>query len=90
MIKMELAVSPSLSEESQRILRVMVQKPVIAGGELVILAHISSPEKLADALRPLLSAGVISTNTSIDPNEVLKSYFNLNPSARPFAEFATR
>jgi hypothetical protein len=68
----------------------MVRKPVIAGGELVILAHIS-PEKLADALRPLLSAGVISTNTSsIDSSEILQSYFNLNPSARTFAEFATR
>jgi hypothetical protein len=68
----------------------MIQKPVISGGELVILAHIT-PEKLAEALRPLLSAGVISTNSSsTEPSEILRSYFNLNPSARPFAEFATR
>jgi hypothetical protein len=81
-------VKPSLSDESQRVLRVIVRKPVITGGELMVLAHMDA-NQLADAVRPLVSAYIISTNTSsLDPNEIIGAYFNLNPSARQYAESA--
>lgn len=90
MIELEWIVTPSLTPESQRILRVMVHKPVITGGELMVLAKLT-PEQMASAVRPLVSAGIISTNTSgEDLSEMVSSYYNLNPSARQFAEFAAR
>jgi len=83
-------VAPPLPEDSQKVLRVLLSRPVLVGAELAILAGLDEG-KLLDAVTPLLSAGLISANTpSIDPNELPKAYFNLNPSARRFAEFAVR
>ena len=83
-------MTPNLPEDSKKVLRIMVRKPVITGYELAILAGIG-PENLLPALTPLLAAGVIAANTSsVDPMEVSKTYYNLNPSARQFAEFAAR
>ena len=76
----------TLPENSQRVLRVMLGRPVISGGELAIMTSIP-PDELAEALRPLISNGIISTD-SPGSAEIQKSYFNLNPSARSFAEYA--
>ena len=79
-----------LSEDSKRVLRVFLRKPVAAGGEVAILANLK-PDQLYGALQPLVSAGLISADTpSLDPIWVEKTYFNLNPSARKLAEFTLR
>jgi hypothetical protein len=84
----EFIVNVPFPEDSQRVLRVMIRRPVISGGELGILTGIPS-DQLSQALRPLLSAGIISTGTStLGSAEIGISYFNLNPSARPLAEYA--
>jgi hypothetical protein len=81
-------VNVPFPEDSQRVLRVMIRRPVISGGELGMLTGIPS-DQLSQALRPLLSAGIISTGTStLGSAEIGISYFNLNPSARPLAESA--
>jgi hypothetical protein len=80
-------VNVTLPENSQRVLRVMLGRPVISGAELAILCNIP-PDALAEAVRPLVLNGIISTD-SPGSAEIQKSYFNLNPSARSFAEYAT-
>jgi hypothetical protein len=71
-----------LSDNSQRILRVMARKPVIARNELAVRLGLNW-NTLDDALQPLLSAGTISANSA-------QTYFNLNPSARAREEWTTR
>ena len=86
----EINVDLQLTPESKRALSVFLRKPVAAGGEVAILANLK-PDQLDDALQPLVSAGLISPDTSsLDPNWVGLAYFNLKPSARRFAEFTLR
>jgi hypothetical protein len=86
----EVTVDLQLTPESKRALGVFLRKPVAAGGEVAILANLK-PDELYAALQSLLSAGLISADTSsLDPNGVEKAYFNLKPSARRFAEFTLR
>lgn len=74
----------ALSDDGKKILRLMLDRPVITGGEVSILTGLESKE-----LRELHDAGIISSNTaSSDVNDILKSYLNLNPSARGYAQFA--
>jgi hypothetical protein len=79
-----------LPDDSQRVLRVMLDRPVLAGTELLILTGLDE-EKLYKALQSLIGAGLVSASAfSSDPTELLKAYFNLKPSARRYAEFAAR
>jgi len=83
-------MSPSLSAGSQKVLRVLLQQSALSGDELSILTELE-PKDLFEAMQELLSARVISANQPLfNTGQVLKTYFNLNPSARGFAEFATR
>lgn len=83
-------MSPALSGDSRKTLRVLLEQPALSGGELANLSGLT-PDQLCNATRELLNAGVISaTEPSFDSSQVLRVYFNLNPSARSFARFAIR
>jgi hypothetical protein len=80
----------ALSQDSQKVVRVLLQRPALSGGELASLTGLT-PDLLYAATQELLQARVISINEpTFDANQIWKIYFNLNPSARPFAESAVR
>ena len=81
-------MNPALSPNGQKVLRVLLERSALSGGELANLTGLT-PALLYDATQELLKARVISVNEpSSDANQILRIYFNLNPSARSFAEFA--
>jgi len=83
-------MAPSLSPDSQKILRILLQQSAMSGEQLSLFAELDA-NALYKAIQELLSAKVISANQPLfSPEQVYKTYFNLNPSARRFAEFASR
>jgi len=83
-------MSPALSTEGQKALRVLLRQSALSGRELASRAELTS-EELYKATLELLDVGVISVNEpSFDVNQISRVYFNVNPSARSFAEFAVR
>lgn len=83
-------MAPSLSVDGQKVVRILLERSAMSGDELSVLTGLDSKSLFA-AMQELLSAQVISANQPLFiPEQVLRTYFNLNPSARRFAEFATR
>ena len=78
----------TLSPDSQKALRVLLKQPVLSGGELCGLADLT-PAQLVAAAKELLDADMISADgTSVSDSQIMKTYFNLKPSARSFAQYA--
>ena len=81
-------MGPVLTKAAQKVLSVLLQRSALSGGELASITELSGTE-LFEATQELLKARVISANEpSFGPSQILRVYFNLNPSARSFSELA--
>ena len=70
----------ALSPESRRALRLLFEKKVVSGWE--IASVVGGPNLLRSAIEPLL--GFVDFNGDLeDPERMLKSFFNIKPSAVP-------
>jgi hypothetical protein len=79
-----------MSDDGEKVLRVLIRQSAISGGELANLADLPL-ERLNVAMQELLSTGLISASEpSFGLNQLSRIYFNLNPSARRFAEYSLR
>jgi len=78
----------TLSNLSRRALRLLLEKNVASGWELASV--VGGPDKLPKAMEPLLSQGFVdsSCNSEDDEERMLKSFFNVKPSAVPSARLA--
>lgn len=83
-------ISNVLTPDSKQVLRALLQRPVLSGDELAFKTRLDF-DILDSAIRPLIDAGyVAASSTWTQPAEIGRAYFNLNPSARRYAEMAAR
>lgn len=75
---------PTLDPKSQRVLQVMMQKPMLSGGELANRAALA-PAEILDAVKPLMERGYVESSGELfDAESILRAYFSLLPSARRY------
>lgn len=80
---------PGLDDLSKRVLRLLLERKVVSGWEI---ASAVGQDKFKEAIEPLLSHGYVDFSGDLaDAERMLKSYFNLKPSAlsRAKSEFQT-
>lgn len=70
---------PKLSNDDKRVLGMIRAHGVCAGWQLAAEASLS-PAQLSAVALELLNAGLISASGSLAPQEIEKTYFNVQPS----------
>jgi hypothetical protein len=71
----------TLTNESKQILRLMMKRKVIGGGELLNSFKLDS-QQLVDSLKPMVDEGLVETNViGFDKNTLSDAYFNVNFSS---------
>lgn len=70
--------APPLGELSKRVLRLLLDRKVVSGWE--IASAVGGPEHIKDAVEPLTDFVDFSGDLN-DCERILKSFFNLKPSA---------
>jgi hypothetical protein len=75
-----------LTDDSKTILRVILDRGVVSGADLLSLTGIN-PETLIEAIDPLLKSEVVGSSGNVyNPQTIRSAFFNLRPSARDLAE----
>lgn len=74
----------TLTEPEQAVLRFLLQRKTVRGGELLSLTGLHRPEDLVEPVRGLLNLGLIEPiglSGDLNPESVLFTTFGILPSA---------
>ncbi len=75
-----------LSDASKTVLRVIVDRGVVSGADLLSLTGMN-PEALLEAIDPLLKSEIVGSSGNIyQPQAIYQAFFNLRPASRDLAE----
>jgi len=75
-----------LSDESKTALRVILDRGVVSGADLLSLTGMA-PGTLIAAIDPLLKSELVGSSGNVyQPGDIKRAFFNLRPSARDLAE----
>lgn len=75
-----------LSPESKTVLRVILDRGVVSGADLLSLTKMT-PGSVLEALDPLLKSALVGSSGNVyQPGDLNQAFFNLRPAARDLAE----
>ena len=77
---------PKVSEDSKKVLRLIRAHGVCAGWQLMSEARLNT-ERLSEVATELLNAQLVSASGSLVPQEIEKTFFNVQPSNVRLTEY---
>lgn len=79
---------PKIEGDAREALRVVSERGVVPGTELLCAARLETTERLTSAVKPLLDSGLIAASGNVtDPTQILSAYFNVKPSVLPLVRY---
>jgi hypothetical protein len=84
-LKYKQMYRPTLEDKEKRVLRVIRQRGVAPGWQVMSEASVNAQE-LSDAASKLMDIGLIRSSSGSNPKEIEQAYFNILPSNSQLAE----
>jgi hypothetical protein len=82
-----MAAPPALTAEAKTILRLVLERKIIRGGELMRFAGLKNADELVSPVKELMSEGLIQVTGDISDDMIPFATFGTRPSDQSYLRF---